>query len=302
MKKTAISLGILAILAGVVMMIVGSSLGGWDFDNLKIGDYVMTESNDFSENVTGVDISVQGGKVEVVRGDAYKVECSTDKRFTYDVSEKDGKITVTGKYTSAFWRVFNWWNNNRVKVYVPTDLKTLDIDSSNSPISLADMTIETVIVKTDNGGMSLSRVNFGKCEMDTSNGNITVENSTFGSLSIKSSNGRITASSLTAAGEIKATSSNGKVMLERISAAKIAVKTSNGDMTADSIEAADISFVTSNGDIEGEIVGVRSEYTIDCSTSNGTVSPSNQTGSDSSKKLYAHSSNGDIEFTFTSNN
>lgn len=287
----------------LIILLVGASsaqsvMAGGSLSSL-IGNTHLTPLSgnvEVKENITKLKISIPSGKVNV-------------KGITGSELEYEGNLLLPGKTESDAanalekrWNVstegdtlimelesdHNWFSNfqfgfyskgpslnvnvpNNLAVEVATSDGSIEasslesgivLDTSNGALNIHDI-VGGVEARTSNGSMTVQNIQ-GEVDLASSNGSIELENID-GALSAKSSNGKVTIHSAVT-GNWKCTSSNGKITvgLPTVTDAKITANTSNGSLKGN------ISW-DREGDSYGTAVLGKATYTVDLSTTNGSV-------------------------------
>ncbi|MDH6425723.1 DUF5668 domain-containing protein [Paenibacillus sp. FSL R7-0048] len=287
----------------LIIVLIGASgaqtvMAGGSLSNL-IGNTHLTPLSgnvEVKENITTLKIVLPSGKVKVegVAGSSLDYEGSLllpgkSQSDAESALEKKWKVSTEGDtLIMELDTDHNWFSNiqfgfntkspylnisapNNLAVEVETsdgsieawNLKSgIEVETSNGALNIHDIVGE-VDAHTSNGSLSVQNIQ-GEVELVSSNGAIVLDNID-GALSAKSSNGKITINSAVT-GNWKCTSSNGKIIvgLPAVSDAKIIADTSNGSLKGNVPWDRD-------GDSYGTAVLGKATYTVDLSTSNGSV-------------------------------
>jgi DUF4097 and DUF4098 domain-containing protein YvlB len=167
-------------------------------------------------------------------------------------------------------------------------------------------TIENLDINTSNGELELNVANvFDSIILATSNGRIDLMNFTVNDLVANSANGDVLVDEVNAVNSINLKTSNGGIDLSEVTAPDIKANTSNGRITAEGIISEDITLDTSNGRIYLAVKGIKDDYRVTLTTSNGDEIydglkvASGTINTSGTKKIVLDSSNGDVEVAFT---
>ncbi|WP_040983725.1 DUF4097 family beta strand repeat-containing protein [Oceanobacillus jeddahense] len=177
------------------------------------------------------------------------------------------KLTIQIKETpfSFFDFDFLFRSNATLDIFIPEDMmESIDVKTSNSKISAADLQIDELQLRTSNGRIEGNHIEASSIDMQSSNGKIILEN-TQGDVYVKTSNSKITLDHII--GDVTANTSNGKIEITSIQG------TANAETTNGKIEAYYISgemkAKTNNAAIHIETE--RFDYPMDLQTSNGKI-------------------------------
>jgi DUF4097 and DUF4098 domain-containing protein YvlB len=171
-------------------------------------------------------------------------------------------------------------SNPNVELIVPAEYAgAFQLDTSNASVNVSGLiSVRSVYINTSNSPIDMEHVTAGKVTAQTSNGAITLDElSVSGAVDVKSSNGTLSARQVTAGDKLIMITSNGLISIEQAASAVIELSTSNGS-------------------ISGSVEGKRSDYAITSGTSNGDNSL--RDGGKGDLVLTAHTSNGNINIRF----
>ena len=201
-----------------------------------------------------VSVRTSNGAVEVRRaadGD-YHITVGygepRDERWRYDVREEGGTLVIEKRDNG--WQLFQLFSNiEPIVIEVPEGV-VLDFD-----------------IKTSNGSLSMSGVSVRDARLETSNGRVEAEDvSEFCPNIMFLEEGIMECDT-----SLEVKTSNGKITLNGISVDEIVGRTSNGGIEFGGLKMQSLDLKTSNGGISGDVVGGRSEFTIQADTSNGSI-------------------------------
>lgn len=288
----------------LIILLVGVSgvqsvMAGGSISNL-IGNTHLTPLSgnvEVKENITKLKISIPSGKVKLegIAGTTLDYEGNLllpgkSQSEAERALEKKWNVTTEGNtLIMELDTDHNWFSNiqfgfynksSNLNVSVPSNLE-VEVATSDGSIEAWDLK-SGIVVNTSNGTLNIHDV-LGGVEAHTSNGSMNVQNiqggvqlvssngaivldNIDGALSAKSSNGKVTIHSAVT-GNWKCTSSNGKIIvgLPAVTDAKITADTSNGSLKGNVAWDRD-------GDSYGTAVLGKATYTVELSTSNGSVS------------------------------
>ena len=263
---------------GLALIVVLSGCSAPDVMAIKL----VYEKADFSVNALGIEeirIKARNMPVKVTSSDVddIAIHYYTCEEDPYEVS-LDGS-TLTLKYLNDNLSKSTDSNPN-VEIVVPKEYTgAFQLDTSNASVNVAGLiSVRSVYINTSNSPIDMEHVTAGQVTAQTSNGAITLEEvSVSGAVDMKSSNGTLTARQVTARD-------------------KLSMITSNGRISIDQAASAVIELSTANGSISGSVEGKRSDYTIASGTSNGDNSLGD--GGKGALVMTAHTSNGNINIRF----
>lgn len=287
----------------LIILLVGASsaqavMAGGSLSSL-IGNTHLTPLSgnvEVKDNITTLKIVLPSGKVKVegIDGSSLEYEGSLllpgkSQSEAESALEKKWKVKTEGDtLIMELDTDHNWFSNIQfgfntkspyLNVSVPSSL-AIEVDTSDGSIEAWDLK-SGLLVDTSNGVINIHDV-AGGVEAHTSNGSLTVQNIQ-GGAQLKSSNGAIILDNID--GALTAKSSNGKITINSAVTGKWKCSSSNGKITVGlpTVSDAKITADTSNGslkgnvpwDLDGDSFGTailgKGTYTVDLSTSNGSV-------------------------------
>lgn len=249
--------------------------------------------------------------IKAAEGNEITLVYYTSERHPYRAAVEEGALTLRSeeKENSRGFR-FSFFNDGMkliwnqpsptVELFLPSGaLLDLKAHTSNGSIRLEEVRgLCDAELETSNSRISVRQVTVKTLEARTSNSRLVLEDVESKQLIRgKTSNARIEANAVKAGGEIVLGTSNGRMNLENVSAAgALTATTSNASMQADRISAAAVTLRSSNGAIRGTLPGRQADWAIVSSNSNGKNSlPRQQAGE---KPLNVHTSNASIDIRF----
>ncbi len=264
--------------AGLALIVFLSACSAPDIRAIKL----VYEKADYAVNALGIDevrIKARNMPVKVTSSDVddIAIHYYTCEEDPYKVS-LDGS-TLTLKYLNENLSQ-STDTNPHVEVIVPTEYAgAFQLDTSNAAVNVSGLiSVRSVYINTSNSPIDMEHITAEQVTAQTSNGAITLsEMSVSGAVDMKSSNGTLIARQVTARD-------------------KLNMETSNGRISIDQAASAVIELSTSNGSISGSVEGKRSDYAITSGTSNGDNSL--RDGGKGAYQLTAHTSNGNINIRF----
>ena len=283
----------------------------------KHGDYQRCTFTCDADDLRGVNLSCSDMPVRVTGCDGSKATliyytCEIDP---YQASVENGILYLRRLETShgagrfalnIFGGMLRFaWNKSSptVELFLPRDaLVDLTVHSSNASVKADDLrALCQVEAHTSNSRVSIKNITCKALTAQTSNGRVELENvSSKLSIRGKSSNGRIVAQMVKSGADLNLQTSNGRIVMEDSNASgELSLITSNSHVEISRSNAPSINLRTSNGGVRGTLPGVQTDWNIVSSTSNGHNSlPTRQPGQ---KSLTVRTSNGSIDVHFEGN-
>lgn len=308
MKKW-IKTAIILLVAGVLLFMAGSLLGGRGIsinrnfkvitaDDYKHFSYVNMDMEEFN----AVDIEMKNAAVTFLPSEnggygvevSYRIVDEDDIR----VEVKNQKLIVETK-EKMFWMSwdFSFFADDEIKEYVTVYLprgeyEDIIADTSNSVIEMevSDVSVKELELVTSNAGIRLSGAECGELTLNTSNASVMLEKVTSPVMKVKTSNGSIEILD-SCINDLAADTSNASITMRGIALSsekgEISLDTSNGKIRVDLQDYGENEFKinadTSNADI---YINERKLEKNDYVTKEGTV------------RLELDTSNGDIVMNF----
>ena len=319
MKKT-VKVAVAVLIVGVVVMLAGFAMAGFDLGNLNTGGALVERTFEAEGDVTKVFVVEQGANVEIVPsadGQA-RVTCAENEAFCYDITEEDGVLRVEKRDLrgGTLGMYFGFWQEGTLTVEVPSGT-LLDVETDSGDIRMTGdaegLTYSIASLRSDNGDVYVENVRAGEGEsletsdamgdvqtgditVETGNGNISVEGAQVRGLSAMTANGAVTLRDVRADG-IFTTARNDAIRMEGIVTGTLTASTENDDIRFSGVEATEsILLQTDKGDIRGELPGQMRDYHIESETDYDNSLPTLLDGE--GIFLRAVTNNGDIDVTF----
>ena len=301
---------VIALFIGGIIMLIGLSLGikngvAIDFKGIHIKDGKTIKIEELNlEEIKNMDINVDYSNVQIIEGDTYGIEISTEEGDKIDWSLENGTLKISQKqdkkaslfnFNIPFWGSLNL-ENFYVKVYIPN---TAEVENISIKVSCGTLIIDNVDAKTFNIDNDYGDITFNNIITETVNieldcGSLKATNVEATSMKIKNSYGDIDIK------DIKATEFDSKLSCGSIDIKTSEIETANiyndyGDIEIESLKASKCTIESSCGDIDlsGDItnyleiksdlgsVEVKldkdiSNYSCDINTDLGSVTINNQ--------------------------
>lgn len=308
---------------GIILLITGLILTGFDRKNLNSGGAYESRIYQPDGKVTSVRIEAENASVHLQKtetGAPARAEYEENKNYKFNVNFSDGELSVVAIHTKWYQ---NWFNFNiytpQITVYLDGDsfenvrlvsengsvsseiafeAKSVYAKSNNGKISLGNATVSgDATLTTDNGSVNVENVHCGgKLYAETDNGNVYVNRISASEVFLETDNGKIQLENVVCTGKVRAETNNRGVYAENVTANEIFLETDNGSVKGFKLTADNISMNTDNGSIEGSVSGVLTDYAISSKTYNGNSNLPN--GTQGSKRLTVKTHNGNINVSF----
>ncbi|MCM1368653.1 MAG: DUF4097 domain-containing protein [Roseburia sp.] len=251
------------------------------------------------------DIAIYGTDciVDISRGDDETTRIISAREKYFDFKLENGQLTVTQKSRNVFYRII--LRRFELKVVLPKNFKgKLRFRNKNGGIYVKNCDFTDIEVSTRNGKFEMENITANEIELEMSNGSIAVKNIRMsGEAYVRCKNGNIRAESMTA-GELSLSGANAGISAIDIQSAKFECSTSNGAIDASAIACENIRLKTSNGKINALPLGARDDYRLAVETAHGSITVDGvpykniSDAAGAKKRLYAKTSNGEIDIKF----
>lgn len=180
-----------------------------------------------------------------------RVEYSISRFTEVTVSCDAGCFTYTAREIPHFFRI-QIQNRKPARLYLPQDyLPTMEIQTSNAPIRVSDISCTDALFHTQNSSIVLSNLTTEDLTAKTANAPIKAEHITAQKLTAKTANASLRAAHLNA-GEMQLKTANGSLAAEHITADSLDASTANGKIAAEYLTVPTVTLTTSNGKISLE--------------------------------------------------
>lgn len=243
-----------------------------------------------------------------------RVEYEVNRWTEVSVSCDADCLTYTAREIPHIFRI-QIQGRKGTRLYLPQGyLPTLEINTTNAPIRVSDISSDDALFHTQNASIALTNLTANDLTAKTLNAPVKAEHITAKNLTAKTSNASLRAAHLTA-GEMLLKTSNGPLAAEHITADILDASTVNGKISAEYLTVPTVSLTTANGKItlhnadvhhvtlstlnagiEAILPGTAGDYGITGISS--TVIRSDK-GANSPRSLNAKTANGKVNITFT---
>ncbi len=257
--KVLLGLGAGVLIIGLIVLLIGLALNDWSFSV----DYEMKTFNSEQETTT-LDLSLAAGEMDVVyyEGEHIEVSYPTSYKYGYEVSERNGTLTVEPKKHVGIWFGFGWNKIPAVTVKIPQG-KVMDL------------------------------------KLDLSAGVAKVQAGEYGNVRVHLSAGWIDIAGTVVCNKFNASLSAGKLDVDRVECTDFDLHLSAGVALLDCVKCDDISVKLSAGTASVTVLGNKADYSISVDKSAGSCNVYNQTGMVAGKTIDVDLSAGSVSVEFT---
>lgn len=233
-----------------------------------------------------VDASNMPITVVPVKGNEIAVTYFTSEKDPYEAAFENGVLSVKRKN-------MGWFQSSNFSLFGSLHMANLHIQIDVPEAYAGDFQLVT-----SNGRISVTDLaNITDVTVNTSNASVQMENLAAEQISIDTSNGAVSLTRINVLKQTRVDTSNGAIAAKQvISRDGIYLHTSNGSIGVEEVEAPVIELRSSNARIMGTVSGLREDYSVSASTSNGDNNL--QSGGTGDKRLTVDTSNGSIQIGF----
>ena len=333
--KTIWKIIIITITAGLILSIIGFSLGAsrvlyLDRTGVRTSGSGVSQITEMNlGNFKNIYVDVGLSDVELINSDRYGIDLyGEDMEWIWTIEGDLLRITHNRSSRVQIMSIdFFQSERNYAKIYIPenVDLETVTIKTSSGDIKLGSFTADKVEVTNSFGKVDLSNITSNQLKVDLSSGNFTGLNISTGSLVYNNRFGDGRFQSINA-GSLKADSSSGDLQLTDCLFTEASISNSFGKITANGLTSTKSNIQASSGNIviTGDFTGEtivhadfgdikltssrsREEYSFDISVRFGSIrfdgekfgdQASITSGSTLENHLKITASSGDIEVNF----
>lgn len=252
--KTALIIGAILLVLGILVSLVGLYMLGFDFSKLSSVTYTThtyTPEGDFTDiYFTGTTCDVRFAKSE---DDACKVVCKVDDRFAPAVTVKDGKLSISVDDTLKWWQRIGFnWGTNTVTVYLPEkDYSLLEVNTVTGDVIIdSGISLSSVTLTAVTGDIQASSLSCQRFSVNVTTGDIMLRDVIAQTMNLKSTTGdieldRCDGDSITikaTTGDVEGSLRSGKQFYADVTTGKVRVPSDSGEGTC--------TVTTTTGDIE----------------------------------------------------
>lgn len=289
------------------------SEAGVEQDEEKQKDDAVKEIRKSAEEVTELIVTASNQRVRITCTDSdeivlrYRIEDGD----IYQLHEENGQVTLEHTLRPVSSYKFDASKVTVDKLFdeVGKFLKGLNFSSLIQLGNTGSRCIEVMLPRVFKGKLTVhtgnSRITaenvtcMDEMRLQTANARIILKQIVAPSIYAGTSNSRIVLEDVYVREQLDAVTSNGRISARGVVSDKmLQLRTSNSRIEMENVSAQDITLKTSNGSIMGSIKGVREDFSIASSTSNGHNNLCNCEAGE--KSLVAKTSNGNIDIAFVS--
>ena len=295
MNKTAKIILIIAICAipvGIIFTVIGVSLGGkigWSLNlsegKIMVSSDTVTKTEDL-DDFDALDLEISTADVNIMRGDAYRIEYKTREGKEPVITQENGKLSI--KQPAMGFEMFHFGfgdDGNTYTITIPENSKEIDL---NAKISTGDLMLDRIkvsgVIDASTSDILLNDIEGKELAATVSSGDIDGD--------------KVKVSKVTFKG------STSDINMLRLYSDDVYTHTSTGDIDINDSAVSNLRSETSTGDVTIQLNGKEDDYSYDFKVStgdivvNGTEYEKNYTkdnGSD--RKIDINTSTGDINVT-----
>lgn len=287
MKKTITITALVLLFLGMGIAFIALVSAGFNFSTLSVNaertlknfDVDYTEGTNFK-----VCSPIDNVKISPSEDEQIHIVCYESKYSTYELTEDNGKITLTRNDLKR-----NWWE------YISFNLNWNDYSTViELPASFnGELAVEAVTQNVEISGFS----HISACNISITTGNVQCADLIAESMKITSTTGNINVTDVTAS-ELTFTLTTGNIVVKNTNTETLSVKATTGDIFLDGAEGRDIYARATTGNIRGAVRGNQSEYTLRHSTTTGNCNFNDRDGN-GDKYLTAETTTGSINISFS---
>lgn len=301
------------VICGLIVFIIGMSLLDWNFKKLDVTKYTAV---DFvpTEDVSEIKLDIDSFPIKIVRGDETRLDYYNASNSKVSVSVNDGVLEIVEKrsYNPFKYGLFNFGRMDHPYILTVSNATELSFGGNNADISFIDVEFEKVNIDIKNLDADFLRCSIDKLDIRSDNSNLDIDRCTITEIKVDADNSDIEISDCNGSiagiktinssisfyrgnfSELSVTTVNSDISFERTSSQIIDLRATNADISLERVTVDYLTVLSTNLSADIEIVGKRSEYTIEC---NGRDMPKENTGS-TNKKIKLSGTNNDVELKF----
>lgn len=276
-KKTMLIFGGAVLLIGIILSIIGLSLGGSTV--LYINKSGIHTSKDLVEykqpktplgDINKVNISTNLCDIEIIKSDGYYIEYSYIGENTKESHRvENGELIYEEPDSNNTWNIsyFNFgdYNNsntqNYIKLYIPEDASFEDftINSSSGDVNLSNFDTNTLSIDASYGDVSLKNINTSTSTITLSSGDSSIEDfkvqtldysNSYGDANFKRINSSDHPQTTNADDNITLSLSSGDISMDKVNTNSLTIDNSYGDVSLNNINTNSFSNELSSGSLD----------------------------------------------------
>lgn len=188
--------------------------------------------------------------------------------------------------------------NAKISLSGCENLSKTRLVSSNCPIEVKDVKSSSCLLRTSNSRITMENVSGETLEAATCNSPVILNNVTFSVQTLGTANSGIRLTDVFGTSLSAATSNSGVHAQNCVFPSELSISSSNGGISIKDIVSDNITLETSNASITGEVIGDMREYSTLGKTSNSSCNIPTLSYPDQTKHFSATTSNGKINVIF----
>lgn len=291
LKKLSI-FSLIAILAGIVLVIFGVGLGGRMALAIDLGNTrVVTDQDknekmvEYSEKLDAfhtISIDTDVYDVALVEGEEYEISyCLPEKeKPKYAVKNDTFKLKSRASGSGTQVNLIDLFpsgkrsntRQNQIRITVPkhTVLKTVSAKLDTSDLTMEQLQMQTLTLTSDTGDMKLTGISCDEYQIETDTGDIKMEQITAktGQLTVDTGDVKMQTGSVDL---FKLKTDTGDVKLTNMTFSSFEVQSETGDITVQDSSLEKGNLVSDTGDVKLLLHGNENEYAYDIGSDTGDV-------------------------------
>ena len=292
MKKLSL-ISILSLIIGLLLMLGGMALIGFDFANLSTTKKELV-THEITQSFENISIEVDTADIRLAQSTdgTCKIVCYEDTKAKHSAIVTDGTLSVQNQSDRKWYDYIGIDTDSAyVILYLPaTKYNSITLTTDTGDIKVPSLfTFENANVETDTGDITWEATVANTLSLSVDTGDVEVENIRVQTLILESDTGEVELSSIQCQ-TLSAEMNTGDIELENVLVGgKISIETHTGDVDLNNCDAAELWIKTSTGDVSGMLL-TEKEYIY--KTSTGKVRVPETTGG----RCEITTSTGDIYF------
>lgn len=292
MKKAALIMATILLIAGLAVSFAAFASAGFDFRNLST---VKAETKTYTAGGTFDRIEIRENTADVTfavsEDETATVVCRETAPTVHTVTVEDGTLKIVSEETSG-WRnpIEISFEKEQITVFLPKDAyETLSIETHTGDVGVPDwLTFDGAAIHTSTGDVRFDAAVKNLLSIETSTGDVFMSGASAKAIDCKTTTGDIRMTNIACEGDVRVKVSTGEAFLEGLTAASftsegstgdivlqdvlakgcISIERSTGDVALRNSDAAEVWVKTSTGDVTGTL---RTEKIFVTKTSTGDV-------------------------------
>lgn len=301
MRKTAIIIASVLVIAGIALCTAAFIVGGGNISNFTAGVADTEKTHTVGGNFTHIEIHTAMSDVKILPSDGEEctVVCRESDKIKHKVEVKNGCLTISETDARA-WYGKIWLNfgaNYSVVVYLPDiyydkmriESKSGDIfvsdelrftnvsvESISGDVKFSAAVADELSVKSVSGDVNIPDVSAKRIKATSTSGDLKLRSVKADTLVANTTSGEIRLTDVTANVSMTTKSTSGDTLIENVLSDALNMSSTSGEITIKDSDACTIELYSVSGDIFGNLL---SEKMFETKTVSGDVRvPSNVNG------------------------